>query len=473
MEINVIYDFIGGFGFANAINFECFDKEKYKIDFYKSYGDSFDYFYNKKYFLSVTPSQILSYIKKEEIPVFKTIENEEYVGNPKDIYIYPIKINTLFRDVLGNNEQSKNNKSCFDFISKRSLKLLKKKNCFLWIEHIWEGEIDRETFEKLYYFSSYYDIPADKIIVICNTFNINKLHENFLKKYPKKNHIRFCLYDACLLGKIDDYKENYNKQNTFVKESFLSEVSYRRKKALILNRRLRLHRLSLLSLLVEDELLEHTLSSFSFEDGLIHYTNGMDDVLQHHQFMKDFIVEDELINKILKGFEKLKKIKKQTLDFENLDPVGGLGHETADLYKDTYFSLVTETMFVDDEGFVSEKTFKPIIHYHPFVVLGSAYTLKHLKELGFKTFDKWWDESYDLEENHGERFKKVYDVLESLIKKTDDEWVDIYKEIKEVIIYNRNHLLSFGNMKMLSNKVKDNIILLTQDKHDTKNFRLF
>ena len=47
MEIKIIYDFVGGFGFANSINFECFDKEKYKIDFYKSYGDSFDYFYNK------------------------------------------------------------------------------------------------------------------------------------------------------------------------------------------------------------------------------------------------------------------------------------------------------------------------------------------------------------------------------------------------------------------------------------------
>ncbi len=37
------------------------------------------------------------------------------------------------------------------------------------------------------------------------------------------------------------------------------------------------------------------------------------------------------------------------------------------------------------------------------MILGSMRSLSLLKDMGFKTFDKWWDESYDLKENTGDR----------------------------------------------------------------------
>ena len=40
---------------------------------------------------------------------------------------------------------------------------------------------------------------------------------------------------------------------------------------------------------------------------------------------------------------------------------------------------------------------KPIMNFHPFFVVGNPFTLKRLKELGFKTFSDVWDESYDNE----------------------------------------------------------------------------
>jgi hypothetical protein len=199
----------------------------------------------------------------------------------------------------------------------------------------------------------------------------------------------------------------------------------------------------------------------------------MDDVLQHHQFMKDFIVEDELINKILKGFEKLKKIKKQTLDFENLDPVGGLGHETADLYKDTYFSLVTETLFFNKSEFVSEKSFKPIVHFHPFVIVGSPYTLQYLKEYGFKTFSDVWDESYDTELDSNKRFIKVWNLSKSLIEKSHDEWVEIYNKIKPILIHNRNVIENFSKNDTTETLIMRNLKNLILDENSSKDNKLF
>ena len=42
----------------------------------------------------------------------------------------------------------------------------------------------------------------------------------------------------------------------------------------------------------------------------------------------------------------------------------------------------------------TEKILKPIQQYHPFILLG-MYGLQNLRNLGFKTFDSVWDESYD------------------------------------------------------------------------------
>lgn len=67
-------------------------------------------------------------------------------------------------------------------------------------------------------------------------------------------------------------------------------------------------------------------------------------------------------------------------------------------YDSTCFSLVAET-YVESmdtqELFITEKTFKPMAFQHPFMVFGNSGTLKHLKSLGFETYENLFDESYD------------------------------------------------------------------------------
>lgn len=68
-------------------------------------------------------------------------------------------------------------------------------------------------------------------------------------------------------------------------------------------------------------------------------------------------------------------------------------------YDDTYFSVVCESTvaLINNQVFISEKTYKPIAFYHPFLILGPMGTLQNLRRLGFETFDNIFDESYDLE----------------------------------------------------------------------------
>ena len=83
-------------------------------------------------------------------------------------------------------------------------------------------------------------------------------------------------------------------------------------------------------------------------------------------------------------------------------------------YNDTYFSLVAETTKDLLGGtHVTEKSFKPMAYYHPFIVWGQPGTLHFLKDLGFETFENLFDESYDLIQNDQDRLSAVINNVKS------------------------------------------------------------
>jgi hypothetical protein len=71
-------------------------------------------------------------------------------------------------------------------------------------------------------------------------------------------------------------------------------------------------------------------------------------------------------------------------------------HYDPSWYDSTCYSLVTETLVDTPPGiFVTEKTFKPMAFYHPFMCVAQQGHLAYLKSQGFETFENMFDESYD------------------------------------------------------------------------------
>ena len=98
---------------------------------------------------------------------------------------------------------------------------------------------------------------------------------------------------------------------------------------------------------------------------------------------------------------------------------------------------MTESLTDKDTLFLSEKIWKPISCGHPFMVLGNKGALKKLKELGFQTFDKWLDESYDNEEEMSVRAQMLANEIEKFKDMTIDELKNIRNEMFEICEYNR------------------------------------
>jgi len=68
------------------------------------------------------------------------------------------------------------------------------------------------------------------------------------------------------------------------------------------------------------------------------------------------------------------------------------------LYQDSYCHLVLETLFDADQSggaFLTEKTYKAIKFGQPFVIIGTAHSLRILRQQGYRTFDHVIDNTYD------------------------------------------------------------------------------
>ena len=110
-------------------------------------------------------------------------------------------------------------------------------------------------------------------------------------------------------------------------------------------------------------------------------------------------------------------------------------------YENTYFELVAEQhggVDGDETIELGEKTIKPIAMGHPFMVLSSKHFLKNLRELGFKTFGDFIDESYDECHKASDRV----DIISKNLERLDmTESKKFYNDTRSICEYNQNHLM--------------------------------
>lgn len=106
-------------------------------------------------------------------------------------------------------------------------------------------------------------------------------------------------------------------------------------------------------------------------------------------------------------------------------------------YKECFCAIINETRYAQPFGYFSEKTTSSMLAKLPFVLVAPPHTLEYLKTFGFKTFDRWWDESYDQEENHEKRLIKIFEVIDKINNYSLDELNSIYQEMSDILDQNQ------------------------------------
>jgi hypothetical protein len=115
-------------------------------------------------------------------------------------------------------------------------------------------------------------------------------------------------------------------------------------------------------------------------------------------------------------------------------------------HMNTFVNVITETLWNTESVFFTEKTYKPIYMCQPFILFGNPHSLKKLKDYGFKTFDRWWDESYDNEIDLDIRLEKITKVLEEIASWDFDKCQQIGIQMEEILIHNFKKVLGIDEL---------------------------
>jgi len=214
------------------------------------------------------------------------------------------------------------------------------------------------------------------------------------------------------------------------------------KKFLNFNRRWRTHRPVLVALLHLNGLLPRGHVSLGVSDDKKNWDNIWNQIHYHHGD------NDTIWNTLSKHKQEIQNLPPMHLDISDLTENQPLLDTNADyLYDETYFSVVTETNFYTRDvphpaRFLSEKTFKPIAHQHPFIMVSVPKMLEALRGIGYKSFSPWIDESYDNELDDSLRLQKIIDEIKRLSNLSPHEFTEFVDGIMDICSHNFKVLMN-------------------------------
>jgi len=153
----------------------------------------------------------------------------------------------------------------------------------------------------------------------------------------------------------------------------------------------------------------------------------------------ELINRNELLNQQLFNidFDNFKKSNVTLLKWFYAAPAFNTNiNAVSEYYLKCFCAVVTETRYAQPLSNFSEKTFRPIGYRIPFILVAPPYTLVALKSLGYKTFNQWWDESYDFEEEHTARMQKIFKVIDFINSLSTNQVYEMYSDMKDTLDYN-------------------------------------
>ena len=277
-------------------------------------------------------------------------------------------------------------------------------------------------------------IPEDKIIFVTEsgdaTLAVKKYSEMFGKKEIKVIWSRIFEYD------IHNYRRGQPSNNIT-----LEDKPYE-KKFLNFNRRWRLHRPTLVALLKAQGLLDQGYVSMAPSDDNFSWSTIWPNIIHYHSYPynQDF---PEIVE-ILKEHEtEILNLPPMYIDTDELIENKAIPLSSTDMYySNTYFSVVSETNFYttlpgfESGRFFSEKTFKPILERHPFILVAPPHSLDLLRRLGYRTFSSIINETYDIEPNDFRRLSMITNEIKRLCNLNPEELRVFLEKAREICEFN-------------------------------------
>lgn len=290
-------------------------------------------------------------------------------------------------------------------------------------------------FHEIYNELGKYNINPNNFMFVCGNMKLEdeykewKLDEN--NEHKDSGDIHVCAFNN---ERFINFTKKWNL-------STFNPTLKRDKHFLCFNRELRPHRKLLLTMLVNENLLDYGLVSSKKFDKETFF-----------RVPKELFIGKGIAKKLDKCADKLVEMTPLVVDVEEWN-TNHFDTSPDWVYDKTYFSVITNTWFDMDTQFLDEKVWKSIANKHPFIVVGNYKILEELRRQGFKTFSPLIDESYDLEQHPYKRMKLIIKEIKRLSNFTMEEMNDWYKEFESILNHNYDVLFDTSSLDNLVDKL--------------------
>lgn len=355
---------------------------------------------------------------------------------PDDIFLYEINFgNYHYRDLLhafhfNDGILDQNN------ISINVLERIKNKTAYVLITLLFEGYLNDKFLSAMHEYFKHKQIPLTQIIYVTNCGNGKEVYENYCQRHTIIPEMQVEYLPVFRVDKTDVK----NAVEKYLLEGYTP--GSREKTFLCFNRRYSDHRLLFFIMMVKKKLVDKFYISMAASQPEANRTfkiNAEYLIQRHntHDITKEDIEECNSLLPLILDNNNFNQYPMET----TVDPV-------EKFYKNSLINIVNETYFFNNIIHITEKTYKPIAFLQPFIILGASGSLQHIRNMGFKTFNDFWDESYDSEINDAIRFTKIVNIVEQISNWTEQEKISFSHKIKETLEYNLGHLNTMANTEL-------------------------
>lgn len=299
------------------------------------------------------------------------------------------------------------------------------------------------------YFSHANRIPMGKIIYLTGCMNAHDVYSKWCDKNNIPNNSR---------DRMNLFSFPISQHSIFTNKHLIKEPEYNtevvpEKLFLSFNRRFRIHRTTLGLAFQKYGLLDRSYISMCKvdpENALMTFENQIQ--LQYDPRYNFTSADTQgLLDKLPLELDGETNINQMCQDFDNA---------ARNFYQNSLLSVVTETNFENDELTLTEKSFKPAKEKHPFVIIGVKGSLKAMRDMGFKTFSEFWDESYDEIDDARFRLWKIIELCREIASWDDATVIHFKRRVKPILEHNYNMVFT-DTAKAISSNIHD---LITANK---------
>lgn len=361
-----------------------------------------------------------------------------------DVFIYPFTL--AWRVQFQNYFLSNAGILEFSHTSNHTTHQVRHHNGFFMIDYAPEAWVQDGQLQVMHsYFSHYNKIPMGKIIYITGCMNVEELYSKWCDRngipddpmnrmivipFPISQHAI-----SCQMGDVEEpvYDESYLPEKVF----------------LCWNRRFRPHRTDLALALDKLGLVDRSYYSMHLVDPEInsmHFKNSVD-LFRNRTLGLTAEGVTSFIGKLPLVIDGETEVTRMCGDFDRA---------AKDFYKNSLVSIITETNYELSELTATEKTWKPAKEKHPFIMVGAAGALRTMREFGFQTFDEFWDESYDEEQDPRIRMYRIVQVCREIGSWTPEQILDFKRRVKPILEHNYN-MLKRNSAKVVADRIREEI----------------